>query len=77
MSCPTGRYSRSRTGRAATGCTSRVYVNVPPNTIPVEHCGSLYQVGAKFELRCCGGCEDEYSHLAVAGHEPQGEYMFV
>jgi len=50
---------------------------VPPNTIPVEHCGSLYQVGAKFELRCCGGCEDEYSHLAVAGHEPQGEYMFV
>jgi len=54
-----------------------VRVNVPPNTIPVEHCGSLYQVGAKFELRCCGGCEDEYSHLAVAGHEPQGEYMFV
>jgi hypothetical protein len=54
-----------------------VYVEVPKDTIPVEHCGSLYQVGAKFELRCCGGCEDDYSHLAVAGHEPQGEYMFV
>lgn len=52
-------------------------VRVPPNTIPVEHCGSLYQVGAKFELRCCGYCDDENSHLAVAGHEPQGEYMFV
>jgi hypothetical protein len=34
-------------------------------------------VGAKFELRCCGGCNDENSHLAVAGHERQGEYMFV
>jgi hypothetical protein len=52
-------------------------VRVPPNTIPVEHCGSLYQVGAKFELRCCGYCDDENSHLAVAGHEPQGQYMFV
>ena len=51
--------------------------HVPPDTIPVEHCGTLYQVGAKFELRCCGGCDDEDSHLAVAGHEPQGEYMFV
>jgi hypothetical protein len=52
-------------------------VTVPPNRIPTEHCGSLYQVGAKFELRCCGGCNDENSHLAVAGHERQGEYMFV
>jgi hypothetical protein len=54
-----------------------VYVYVPRDTIPVEHCGALYQVGAKFELRCCGGCEDDYSHLAVAGHESLGEYMFV
>jgi len=52
-------------------------VRVPPERIPVERCGTLYQVGAKFELRCCGGCDDEHSHLAVAGHERQGEYMFV
>lgn len=62
------------------GC-KRLYldfcVDVPPGTIPVGRCGTLYQVGAKFELRCCGGCDDEHSHLAVAGHEPQGEYMFV
>jgi hypothetical protein len=52
-------------------------ITVPRDTIPVERCGTLYQVGAKFELRCCGGCYDEGSHLAVAGHESQGEYMFV
>ena len=44
----------------------------PPETIPVEHCGTLYQVGARFELRCCGYCEDKDSHLAVAGHEAPG-----
>lgn len=62
------------------GCRSRcieLCVTVPPGTIPVGRCGTLYQVGAKFELRCCGGCDEEGSHLAVAGHEPQGEYMFV
>ena len=59
------------------GLYLEICVRVPPETIPVERCGSLYQVGAKFELRCCGGCEEEGSHLAVAGHEPQGEYMFV
>ena len=53
------------------------YVTVPGGTIPVEYCGTLYEVGCKFELRCCGCCDDENSHLAVAGHEPQGEYMFV
>ena len=37
---------------------------------------SFVEVGAKFELRCCGYCEDEDSHVAVAGHEAQGEYMF-
>ena len=52
------------------------YVRVPPETIPAGHCGTLYQVGAKFELRCCGYCDDENSHVAVAGHEAQGEYMF-
>ena len=62
------------------GCEGRCIekcVYVPGCTIPVEHCGTLYQVGAKFELRCCGGCEDRDSHLAVVGHEPEGEYMFV
>jgi len=52
-------------------------VTVPGCVIPVGYCGTLYDVGCKFELRCCGCCEDEDSHLAVAGHEPQGEYMFV
>lgn len=62
------------------GCRSRyidLCVDVPSGTIPAEHCGSLYQVGAKFEMRCGGGCRDQDSYVAVAGHEPQGEYMFV
>jgi hypothetical protein len=62
------------------GCKTRcidLCITVPPGTIPAGHCGTLYQVGAKFELRCCGGCDDEGSYPAVAGHEPQGEYMFV
>lgn len=62
------------------GCKTRcidVYVTVPPGTIPSGHCGTLYEVGAKFELRCCGECRDCEGHLAVAGHESQGEYMFV
>jgi hypothetical protein len=62
------------------GCRGRYIdkcVRVRGGTIPAERCGTLYQVGAKFELRCCGGCEDRESHLAVVGHEPQGEYMFV
>jgi hypothetical protein len=53
------------------GCDTRcieVCVRVPPNTIPVERCGTLYEVGAKFELRCCGDCDDECGgHLALAG----------
>ena len=62
------------------GCDGLVIekcVTVPGGTIPVENCGTLYEVGCKFELRCCGCCDDENSHLAVAGHENQGEYMFV
>jgi hypothetical protein len=59
------------------GLYIEVCVTVPPNTIPVGKCGTLYEVGAKFELRCCGGCCDEDSRLAAAGHESQGEYMFV
>jgi hypothetical protein len=52
-------------------------VPVPGGLIPVESCGTLYQLGAKFELRCCGYCREENSHLAVAGHESLGEYMFA
>lgn len=62
------------------GCKTRyidLCVTVPRCSIPVERCGTLYQVGAKFEMRCCGGCNDERSYAALAGHEPQGEYLFV
>ena len=65
------------------GCKTRcidICIDVPPGTIPAGYCGTLYQVGAKFELRCCGDCDcekPEHGHLAVAGHEPEGEYMFV
>jgi hypothetical protein len=68
---------RIRDWRGCRGHYIEKCVYVPGGTIPAEHCGTLYQVGAKFELRCCGGREDRDSHLAVVGHEPQGEYMFV
>ena len=61
-----------------------ITVTVPAGTIPAECCGTLYEVGAKFELRCCGECKCEddddpakRGHLAVAGFEPEGQYMFV
>ena len=58
-----------------------VTIAVPGGTISADLCGTLYQVGAKFELRCCGECDSDdkskQGHLAVAGHESQGEYMFV
>jgi hypothetical protein len=62
------------------GCRTRhidLCVTVPPCTVPAESCGTLYQVGAKFELRCCGDYGNERGEVAVAGHEPQGEYLFV
>ena len=65
------------------GCETQcidVCFDVPADTIPAGYCGTIYQVGAKFELRCCGDCDcesKEHGHLAVAGHEPLGEYMFV
>lgn len=52
-------------------------ITVPGSIIPVGPCGTLYEVGCKFELRCCGCCGEPDSSLAVAGHERQGEYMFV
>jgi hypothetical protein len=52
-------------------------VTVPACTIPVERCGTVYEVAAWFELRCCGGCDDPNSHLAVSGFERLNEYQFV
>jgi len=51
-------------------------VYVPGGRIPAEHCGTVYEVAAWFELRCCGYCDDKDSHLAVAGRERLGQYMF-
>jgi len=62
------------------GLRHEMYRGVRPRATkhhPGGRCGTLYEVGAKFELRCCGNCDDECGgHLALAGHEPQGEYMF-
>jgi hypothetical protein len=62
------------------GCDRRcieVCVTVPPGRIPADGCGTVYEVAAWFELRCCGDCDDEKSHLAVAGYEALEEYQFV
>ena len=65
------------------GCEGRyidICVTVPPGTIPAGRCGTLYEVGAKFELRCCCGDDDGDEcggELAVAGHEHLGEDMFT
>ena len=50
---------------------------MPPGRIPADRCGTVYEVAAWFELRCCGDCDDEKSHLAVAGYEALEEYQFV
>lgn len=57
-------------------CVERC-VTVPPGTIPAEYCGTVYEVAAWWELRCCGYCEDKDSHLAASGFERLGEYQFV
>ena len=57
-------------------CIEKI-IRVPGGLIPVEPCGTVYEVAAWFELRCCGYCADEHSHLAVAGFERLGEYMFT
>jgi hypothetical protein len=66
------------------GCKTRcieICIDVPAGTIPADRCGTLYEVGAKFELHCCGDCDaddnQKREQLALAGHERQGEYMFV
>lgn len=63
-----------------TGCQTlcvELCVEVPPNTIPVGYCGTVYEVASWFELRCCGGCQDPNSHLAASGFERLGDYQFV
>jgi hypothetical protein len=57
-------------------CIEKI-VTVPPDTIPGEACGTVYEVAAWWELRCCGYCEDKNSHLAASGFERLGEYQFV
>ena len=52
-------------------------IRVPACAIPVERCGTVYEVAAWFELRCCGECRDKDSHLAVSGFEKLGVYQFV
>lgn len=52
-------------------------VTVPCDTIPENCCGTVYDVAGWFELRCCGGCRDKDSHLAVSGFERLGGYQFV
>lgn len=52
-------------------------VTVPCDTIPEGYCGTVYDVAAWFELRCCGSCRDKGSHLAVSGFERLGGYQFV
>lgn len=62
------------------GCKSECIercVKVPCDTIPAECCGTVYDVAAWFELRCCGDCRDKDSHLAVTGFEKLGGYQFV
>jgi hypothetical protein len=46
-------------------------VRVPKDTIPAEYTdGTLYEVGAKFQLHCCG------KPAAVVGYEALEEYQF-
>jgi hypothetical protein len=63
-----------------TGCDTLCVgkcVTVPADTIPVGYCGTVYEVAAWFELRCCGYCDDPKSHLAASGFERLGDYQFV
>jgi hypothetical protein len=52
-------------------------IRVPACAIPAARCGTVYDVAAWFELRCCGDCRDDNSHLAVSGFEKLGVYQFV
>lgn len=55
------------------GCDTRcveLMVTVPANTIPTEYLGTLYEVGAKFQLYCCN------VPAPVVGYEALEEYQF-
>jgi hypothetical protein len=52
-------------------------IRVPACAIPADRCGTVYDVAAWFELRCCGDCKDKDSTLAVSGFEKLGVYQFV
>jgi hypothetical protein len=56
------------------GCDTlciELLITVPAGTIPADKYSTVYEIAAKFELRCC----DE--HVAVAGYEALEEYQFV
>jgi hypothetical protein len=55
------------------GCDTRcleLVVYVPPDTIPVEYCGTVYQCAAKVQLFCCG------RPAAVVGFDVLGSFQF-
>lgn len=45
-------------------------VQVPPDTIPVDYLGTLYECGGKFQLFCCG------KPAPVTGYEALEEFQF-
>lgn len=58
-----------------TRCIELVY-EVPAGSVPAEHCGTLYEVGARFALHCC--CDDEHRHERpiLVGYEALEEREF-
>ncbi len=49
---PAGAFDKKGWDGCQTRCIEVAYT-VPAGTVPGEHCGSLYEVGATFALRCC------------------------
>jgi hypothetical protein len=47
-----------------------ITVTVPAGTVPADACATVYEVAAKFCLRCCDG------HIAAVGYEALEEYEF-
>jgi len=55
------------------GCETRcieLCVTVPPNTIPVGYCGTLYDCGGRFQMYCCE------EPAPIAGYEFLKQYEF-
>ena len=66
-----GRDRLCRRGwRGCDGTCIYLAVEVPANTIPVDYLGTLYEVGGKFQLSCCGKA------APVVGYEALEEYQF-